>query len=195
MQKLTIVLPDAAYSVAEKEARQANIDVSTLCAMKLSDVLIARQNGTSSQGKTATPVLKASIEPHAANRSMSKENLTLEDLRAVFGSYPEKSRRYAERVFEEVCKFPGVTAKLRPGGRGVIFDPNFVSIEYLRRRNGGVALSLGAPTRRYRNPPESLKRGRTESYSWIMLDSEEALERVSTLLKQTWDFRYENHKR
>lgn len=151
-------------------------------------VLTRRTNGQAG----AAPSRKPLIQPQAPSNSTSRKNMAVEDLGSLFDSYPEKSRRYAERIFEEVFKFPGVSAKPRPNGRGIIFEPNFVSIEYLRSRSpGGLALSLGAPKRKYRNAPEELKRGRTESYSWIMVDSDELLERVVPLLKQTWDLRYE----
>jgi hypothetical protein len=49
------------------------------------------------------PAIRPSIS-QLANRSTNNRSLTLEELRPMFVDYPEKSRRFAEKVFEEVLQ-------------------------------------------------------------------------------------------
>jgi hypothetical protein len=189
MKSVTIALTDAAHDAAEQAARTVGVDVASFCSLKLSETLVTelpacRQPYEKPTTKSTSP------EPSAGDGVAHTTGVTSSGIREAFAGYPEKSIRYAEKFVEEACKLPGVIAKFRPNGRGIIFEPNFVSVEYLRTRAGaGIAASFGAPVRKYRNAPQSLKRGRTESYSWVLVDSDEMLDKVLPLIRQTWEIR------
>ncbi|MGA9722192.1 MAG: hypothetical protein WBQ86_07060 [Candidatus Binatus sp.] len=198
MKQLKIVLPDAAYLLAEKEAKKLEIEVTAYCANLLIDSLLgvtktfATKPDDSGRSAPRVPLTRGTTPngsgPQAANSSGS-------DFASIFHGYPERSRRYAEAIYDEAMKIPGVTVESmnpRKGEKSVMFRPNFLVIEYLLSKGtrAGIAISLGASRNLYRNPPNDLKAGRTESYSRILIETDEALKKCLPLIRETYDLRY-----
>jgi hypothetical protein len=201
MKKVVIVLSDTAFELAEKDAQSAGGDVSALCATVLTDYFfkraIAHAQTTNRIAGGAPPIERTSATPTnfatAAASVGQFRKLSELDVRREFPNYPEKSLIYAERIVRELRELPiEIKWKLRPNRRGIVFEPNFVVIEYLlsRHNRSGVALSLGASVSRYSNPPHGFKRGRTDSYSWIRIEDDAVLQEAIPLVRETFQLRY-----
>lgn len=200
MQQFKIVLPDAAYQMAESEAKILGIDVSTYCANLLTDCLVrTHRPSTHTTPERFGSVAQASSPSTVANLAgaatdAAPANLMRPDFASIFSTYPEKSRRYAEAIYDEATKICGVTAKFdaRKGHKSVMFEPNFLVVEYLLSKGtrAGIEISLGANKSRYRNAPTEIKDGRTESYSRILIETDEVLRKSLPLVSETYNLRY-----
>jgi hypothetical protein len=190
MHLLKIVLSDAAFKAAQSEARLLDIDVSTYCANLLADCL-----ASTSERSLATDKDESSVQQIPTSQQITKETKeTQVNLENAFHAYPDKSRRYAQAICDEALKIPGVTAKFDPrkGHKSVMFEPNFLVIEYLLSKGtrAGIAISLGVNKAKYRNPPPEIKDGRTESYSRILIETDDVLQKSLPLVRETFNLRY-----
>ena len=193
---VSVELPEVVYAFFESEAEARGSDISGFCAAWITDhwikdhvtnvggaIRAIRTNGGEPSHGEGHPPESTAIQVGSVQASQRTF-----DVATHFAGYPRESQEYAQRVVDEALKLPGVIARKSNNGRGIIFEPNFVSIEYLRRRRSspGIALSLGAPKERYKTAPATIKRGRNPSYSWLSVDRERILEQVLPLLEETF---------
>lgn len=193
---ITIVVPDAVFAYFEDEARRRGIGLPTVCANWIVDHWIndhvsvpqKRQRGNTGD---SPPAVLSRPEGIGTSQTTDRERTPYTfNVARAFPDYPRQSQEYAQSVVDEVLKLPGVSAQTYNDGRGIIFEPNFISIEYLRKRKPGIHLSLGSPRGKLKNPPAVMKRGRTDSYSRILIDCEQLLQQSLPLVRQTYEVCY-----
>ena len=111
------------------------------------------------------------------------------DVAKIFPGFPIRSIRYAQRVVNEATGILGVVAsehKNKAGQKiGVTFKPNFMMIEALLQRKSGIRVSLYGEPDRFKNKPDSLRRGRGKN-SRIVVQSDEELENLLPLIRQAY---------
>jgi hypothetical protein len=187
MNMLNIVLPEPVFLYFEGEAKRQGIDISVCCANRLTEHWINEHI------VRPTPNNNQSSNISRSSQGGSGRGIARFDVAHSLPFFPQESQQWAQRIVDEALKRSGVTARKSNRGDGVTFEPNFIAIEYLRKRQPGVGLSLGAPVGRFKNAPASLIKGRTHSWSRILVDSDQVLHESLDLVQQAADIWVAKH--
>jgi hypothetical protein len=183
MKKLAINLPENVATYFEEEARRIGISPSEFCQNWVTDHWINDHIGRPKPTRKDAATFQNLPKTNGHLRSCGAFDVAIE-----FPRYPRKSQEYAQQVVNEALKLPGVTARKSNRGIGITFTPNFISIEYLRKRTPGIELSLGAPRARLNALP-GIKKGRTNSYSRIQIDDDQLLAQSLPLIREVYEVR------
>jgi hypothetical protein len=182
MKQLSINLPEKVAEHFEHEAKRSGISTSEFCQNWVTDHWINDHIAPPTQARSDSTFFRR-LPKENANQKRDGRSF---EVAHEFPRYPRKSQEYAQQVVDEALKLPGVTAQRSNRGIGITFKPNFISIEYLRKRTPGIELSLGAPHDKLDAPPQ-IKKGRTNSYSRILIDNDELLMQSLPLVRQVYE--------
>jgi len=187
MHTLTVYLPDTVYSTAELEAKQRNLDVSTLCSGLLSDHFL--------RGFTAIKQPEFQSKGIPGQTAPEWQLLTAFNVAQEFRGFPHRSVEFAQAFVDEVLKIPRITAYKK--GSEIGFDPNFVYIEALLSKGSrsGIRVSFFGRPEHFKNPPAVLKMGRPPSYSRAVIESKAELDAILPLIRQSYELRFGNSRR
>ena len=186
MTILTIPLTETIDALLRAEAKNQNVDPATLCSGIIVEHLLRATrrvplvSGAADQGSGASPALK------------SAGLLQKFDVRSRFSNYPTRSIELAQQFVNNALEMAGTRAF--PSDRGIGFEPNFVFIEYmLKRQPGGIGVSFyGSPTRLQHLSGlqgGALSVGRNPNYSRAVARTQQDLMPLLKLIRHSYELK------
>jgi hypothetical protein len=183
METMTILLPTQVRQWVAKEAVSRGIDASTLCSGIIAEHFLADVAHRIEQNRTRGAVPSAPQRSTITNDAYSSGF----DVRKHFTRYPGISIQLAQAFVDAALKIPGTKAFATD--RGVGFEPNFVFILYLRKKQpGGIGVSFyGGPQQHIYS---GLHIGRNPNYSSAIVATMQELDLMLPDIKRAHDLRF-----
>lgn len=187
MKTLTVIIPDHVDNLISAEATRRNLNAVALCSGILADHFLG-QSG-------ATLVVPEEGKRSPASLPGRSETSDAFNVGQQFPDYPRKSVELAQRIVDEALRIPNTRAFRSEGANGSVgvgFDPNFVFIQYLQKKDpGGIMVS-------FYGPPSShgivMKRGQG-NYSRIKIETVGQLPMIIPEIQLSYRLKFKRRSR
>jgi hypothetical protein len=182
MKTLTILLPDTVNQLVLAEAKRRNVDAATLCSSTVAEHFLEQTK------PQVVPNIKRQVPRTVPSDNYSGGSNGF-DVGRSFPNYPGLSIELAQQFVDESLRMPGTRAFKAFSGRGVGIEPNFVFIEYLRKRQpGGIGVSFYGSPGSLQRP--SLLPGRNPNYSRSIACTQEELSPLLEVIRRSYQLKF-----
>jgi len=182
VKTLTILLPDTVNHLVLAAAKRQNVNAATLCSSTIAEHFL-EQARKPEVFPSFERQISRTVESHHSGQSNGF------DVRKYFPNYPGASIELAQQFVDESLKMPGTRAFKAFSGRGVGIEPNFVFIEYLRKRQpGGIGVSFYGSPGSLQSP--SLRPGRNPNYSRSVARIQAELKPLLEVIRRSYQLKF-----
>jgi hypothetical protein len=159
-------------------AAASNIDPATLCSGIVAEHFLGQRRNAGEHTNIPDPSEK---------ETTTRSSQTMFDVRKHFPKRPTLSVQLAQELVDAALRIPGTG--VLPWNRGIRFEPNFVHIQYLQKRQpGGIGVSFYGKPESHRCA--ALRPGRNPNYSWTVVRTREEMSRVLPEVRRAYELKF-----
>jgi hypothetical protein len=180
MKSLTLLLTDAVFSDASREAAKHGTRPEEICSLVLTDHFRGGDRPATGETKAQETGVVSRLTAQADQGFRVADH---------FEGYPDLSVEIAQAIVDQALKLPKVSAVRKT--RGIAFRPRFLHLEYLVSYRGtpGVVVSVYGEPKSFVDPGRVLRPGR-KSYSRARILNREQLRQFLPFVRQAYERRY-----